>query len=101
MSRLLNCAVKLGEMISEFDNSIDEIMYEDMIEAAADILDAINDFLNVHFTNLSQKNMDTYIKRFPKFPYTKMKEMLNHLSPDDTDQIVEDDVVEEKSMLKS
>lgn len=94
-ARLLNCAVKLGkEMISEFDNSIDEIMYEDMIEAAADVLwDAINDFLNSPFHKfISEEHGYHTSRRFPKkLIYDEdVKEMLNHLSPDDTDQIAED-----------
>ena len=66
---LMNCAVELGkEMIDDFDKSIDEIMYDDMIKAAADVLwDAIMTFSIAHFTNLSQKNMDTtHQVRFPK-----------------------------------
>ena len=67
-------------MISEFDNSIDEIMYEDMIEAAADVLwDAINDFLNSPFHKF------IIIKKERR----RCKRNAN-LSPDDTDQIVED-----------
>lgn len=94
-ARLMNCAIELGkEMISEFDNSIDEMMYDDMIEAAADILwDAINDFLNSPFHKfISAEHGYHTSRRFPKklIYDEEVSALLNHFSPDDTDQIAEE-----------
>ena len=94
-ARLMNCAVKLGkEMIDDFDKSIDEIMYDDMIKAAAETLwDAISDFLNSPFHKfISDEHGYHTSRRFPKkLIYDEdVSCMLNHFSHDNTAQIAED-----------
>lgn len=94
-ARLMNCAVALGkELISDFDKSIDEIMYDDMIESAAETLwDAINDFLSSPFHKfISDEHGYHTSRRFPKkLIYDEdVACMLHHFSNDDTAQIAED-----------
>jgi hypothetical protein len=81
-------------MIEKIDNGIDEIMYDDMIEAAADVLwDCITDFLNSPFHKfISQEHGYHSSRRFPKklIYDDDVSASFEHFSSDDTSQIVED-----------
>jgi len=68
-ARLMACAIDQGkQMIAQMDSTIDEVMHEEMIEAAADILwNCINDFLNspIH-QYISDEHGYHTSRRFPK-----------------------------------
>ena len=94
-ARLMVCAINFGkEQIATLDKSIDEVMYSDMIEAAADTLwDCINEFLNTPFHQfISEEHGYASSRRFPrKFIFDDS--VLSSLEPYNTDNPRE--VVEE------
>ena len=94
-ARLMNCAIDLGKkMIEKIDHSIDEVMYDDMIESAADVLwDCITDFLNSPFHKfISQEHGYHSSRRFPKkLIYDEdVSTSFEHFCSGDTSQIIED-----------
>tara|TARA_Y100000589_G_scaffold122161_1_gene116517 strand:+ start:73 stop:888 length:816 start_codon:yes stop_codon:yes gene_type:complete len=94
-ARLMTCAIDYGKkLIAKMDSSIDEVMHEEMIEAAADILwDCINDFLNspIH-QYISDEHGYHTSRRFPKkLIYDEdVSAALDHFCPDEADSIADE-----------